>query len=67
MVSDKKCVMCDSGVGKNVVHFQVGYGEFERDGRCCWIVGAVSGWGNFGELTGEIGGIAVGKRSGGSM
>ena len=31
MVSDKRCVMCDSIVGEDVAHFLVGYGEFERD------------------------------------
>ena len=31
MVSDKKCVMCDNGVGEDVTHFLVGCGEFVRD------------------------------------
>ena len=31
MVSDKRCVMCDSRVGEDVAHILVGCGEFERD------------------------------------
>ena len=31
IVSDERCVMCDSGVGEDVAHFLVGCGEFERD------------------------------------
>ena len=31
MFSDKRYVMCDSRVGKNVAHFRVCCGEFERD------------------------------------
>ena len=34
MVSDERCVMCDSGVGEGVAHF-LGCGEFERDWLCC--------------------------------
>ena len=30
MVSDKRCLMCDSGVGEDVAHFLVCCGEFER-------------------------------------
>ena len=29
-VNDKRCAMCDSGVGEGVAHL-VGGGEFERD------------------------------------
>ena len=31
MVTDERCVMCDSGVGEGVAHFLVGCGEFERE------------------------------------
>ena len=31
MVSDKRCVICDSGVWEDVAHFLVGCGEFDRD------------------------------------
>ena len=31
MVSDKRCVMCDSGVGEDVAHFLLGCGKFARD------------------------------------
>ena len=30
IVSDKRCVMCDSGVGEGVVHFLMGCGGFEK-------------------------------------
>ena len=45
VVSDERCVMCDSGVGEDVAHFLVGCGEFERGGLVllddvCRIVGA---------------------------
>ena len=30
MVSNERCVMCDSGVREDVVHFLVGCVEFER-------------------------------------
>ena len=43
-VSDERCVMCDSGVGKDVSHFLVGCREFKRDQLVlldvCRIVGA---------------------------
>ena len=29
MVSDERCVVCDSGIGKGVVHFLEDCGEFE--------------------------------------
>ena len=64
MVSDERCVMCDSRVREDVVHFLVGYGEFVRDrpvllDDLCIIVRA-------GEWLDEFwkGGIAVGKRVG---
>ena len=31
VVSDERCVMCDSRVGEDVGYFLVGCGEFERD------------------------------------
>lgn len=31
MVSDERCIMCDSGIGEDVVHFLVVCGEFEWD------------------------------------
>ena len=31
MVSNKRCVICDSRVGEDVVYFLMGCGEFERD------------------------------------
>ena len=31
IVSDKRYVLCDSGVGEDVAHFLVGCGEFETD------------------------------------
>ena len=54
MVSDERCVMYDSRVGEDVVHFLVGCGEFERDrpmllDDVCRIVGARECWMNFGE------------------
>ena len=44
MVSDERCVMCDSREGEDVAHFLVRYGEFERDQHVvlddvCRIVG----------------------------
>ena len=32
IVSDERCVMCDSGLGEDVAHFLVGCRGFERDG-----------------------------------
>ena len=32
MVSDERCVICDSRAGEDVADFLVGCGEFERDG-----------------------------------
>ena len=29
MISDKRCVMCDSRVGEGMAHFLVGCGEFK--------------------------------------
>ena len=45
MVSDERCVMCDSRGGEDVAHFLVGCGEFERNWLLllydvCRIVGA---------------------------
>ena len=45
MVSDERCVKCDSRIGEDVAHFLVVWGEFERDGPVllddvCRIVGA---------------------------
>ena len=31
MVTDERCVMCDSGVGEDMAHFLVSCGEFERE------------------------------------
>ena len=31
IVSDERCVMCDSGVVENVAHFLLDCGKFERD------------------------------------
>ena len=31
MVIDEKCGKCDSRVGEDVAHFQLSYGEFDRD------------------------------------
>ena len=38
MVSDERCIMCDSGVGEDVIHFLPGCGEFERDQQVRWIM-----------------------------
>ena len=56
MVSGKRCVMCDSGVGEDVDHFLVGCGGFERDrlvllDDVCRTMGPESNWINFGEWT----------------
>ena len=64
--------MCDSGVEKDVTHFLVGCGGFERDwlvqlDDVCRIVGAESGWMDFESGRGRKGGIAIGKRGGGHM
>ena len=45
MVSDERCVMCDSGVGEDMADFLVSCGKFERDrlvllADVCRIVGA---------------------------
>ena len=54
MVSDERCVICDSGVGEDVSHFLIGCGEFEGDRLVlldiCRIVGPESGWRECGEL-----------------
>ena len=47
MVSDERCVMCDSRVREDVTHFLVDCGEFDRDWQVlledvCRIVGARS-------------------------
>ena len=52
MISDKRCIMCDSRVGEGVAHFLVGCGEFEREGLVllddvCRIVGAREWLGEF--------------------
>ena len=64
MVSDESCVMCDSGVGKDVDYFLVGYRKFERDrlellDDVCRIVGAREWLDEFGEWT-RKGSVAVG-------
>ena len=56
MVSDERCVICDSRIGEDVAHFLVGYGEFERDGLVllddvCIIVGPRDWLDDFGEWT----------------
>ena len=38
MVSDERCVMGDSRVGEDVVHFLVGCGEISEIGRYYWMV-----------------------------
>ena len=37
MVSDERCIMCESGTGEDVVHFLLECGEFERDQQVRWI------------------------------
>ena len=56
MVGDERCVMCDSRVGEDMVHFLLGCGEFVRDrlvvlDDMCRIVGPESSWMNFVEWT----------------
>ena len=72
MVRDERCVICDSGVGEDVAHFLVGYGDFERDRQV--LLDDVCRWGpewldEFRRVSGRggEGGIAVGKRGGGHM
>ena len=69
MVSDRRCAICDSGVGEDVAHFLVDCGEFVRDQLVLLddvvdLWGPNNGWMNFGEWTGGNSGIAVGKKDG---
>ena len=52
----ERCVMGESGVGEDVSHILVGFGEFERDRLVLLddmveLWGSESGWMNFGEWT----------------
>ena len=68
IVSDVRCVMCDSGLGENVAHFLLGCGEFEKDqlmllDDVCRIVGSRELVGRILESgRGRKGGIAFLKR-----
>ena len=72
MVSDKRCVMCDSVVGEDMAQFLWVVGNLREVGRCCWVMceefcGPASGWMNFEVLTRGKRGIVVGKRCRGHM
>ena len=65
IVSDERCVMCDSGEGAKVAHFLVGSGGFERDRQVLlddvgWRT--ESGWMNFGEWMRKESGITIGEK-----